>query len=181
MEREGWWNKALVREISLTSCLQRKEVREISLIWAFLICMTAAAILKHLVQCTISSSIHHLFFYLICCTCQREKRKWGESPSPPSFKGRRWGKYPSSALFSASLNTNTMMKQHNEFRISLRVYWYLSFVSIIMPGCCAVNLLHKTASFPFEKADLWDRVNYYPVPNKKQSECYAAQHPSALW
>ena len=60
----------------------------------------------------INWTIPHVFWF----NWQWEKRKWGIIPSPPSFKGRRWGR----CTFLFTLHTNTIMKQPNQLRISSR-------------------------------------------------------------
>ena len=74
-----------MKEISLTSFLERKELREILLIFAFLFATSTFLMMKGLVKCVMLSGISGLFNISVVATMNDKIT----IPSPPSFKGRR--------------------------------------------------------------------------------------------
>ena len=73
----------------------------------------------------IASRITHRMNHFMINSTWKIKRK--SLPSPPSFIGRRWGKF----IFLCTFHTNTTVKEPYQFRILSRRSWYLSFVFII--------------------------------------------------
>ena len=95
--------------------------------------------------------------------------------SPPSFKGRRWGKSPFLFIF----HSNTIMTHANEFRISSRASWYISFVPIILlKGAAQQKILF-----------FYTRIFIYPACrlfSDQEGSCFCTQSAkvslhSTLW
>ena len=71
------------------------------------------------------NAILHWLGCFICVSVENEVKK-GTS-SPPSFKGRRWGKCSFLFIFHSKSTRNHI----NQFRLSSWMSWYISFVSIV--------------------------------------------------
>ena len=90
--------------------------------------------------------------------------EWWGFPSPPSFKGRGWGKF----IFLFIIHTNTVIRHPNEFRISSRMQWYISFVSIIMLKGAAQQNIWTLLFFRIRGYLSRYRINWY-LPVKTRS------------
>ena len=78
-------------------------------------------------------------------------------PSPPSFKGRRWGKSPH-LWFSLLLlhQCNRHMDQSKQ-NIIVKVMVLLIYFYFHVEGCCAAKFLRKQRSVLGK--DLWNQIN----------------------
>ena len=98
-------------------------------------------------------SIAHIFKWCINSSCKRwlkgENYRWGLLPSPPSFKGRKWGKSPSlhfSLCCSRQCIQGVVQSVHN-FTTEVMVFFIYFYHNV--GGCCAAEYLYFVNFFIF--------------------------------